>query len=120
MSAASAITKGSSKKHSASGNPSEQVPKKAKPTKFSQHCKNKGGPHLTHNTKKCCRYNKDGTPVAVAALKPTDAKKGGDKQIAYLMATIESIIRKGLKKTMKSKKRKRNCTYDSSCSSNFN
>jgi hypothetical protein len=47
---ASAIAKGSSKKCSASGNPGEQVLKKGKPTKFCQHCKNKGGPHLTHNT----------------------------------------------------------------------
>jgi hypothetical protein len=36
---ASAIAKGSSKKHSASGSPGEQVPKKAKPSKFCQHCK---------------------------------------------------------------------------------
>ncbi len=41
-SAASATAKGSSEKHSASGNPSERVPKKAKPAKFCQHCKNKG------------------------------------------------------------------------------
>ncbi len=50
VSAASAIAKGSSKKRSASGNPGERVPKKAKPAKFCQHCKTKGGPHLTHNT----------------------------------------------------------------------
>ncbi len=74
-SAASATTKGSSKKHSASGNPGERVPKKAEPAKFCQHCKNKGGPHLTRNTKECCRNNKDGNLVATAPLKPTDAKK---------------------------------------------
>jgi hypothetical protein len=56
--------------------------------------------------------------------KPTDAKKpakkGGDKQMAYLTATIESLVKKGLKKVMKGKKRKRNCAYDSSSSdSNF-
>jgi hypothetical protein len=67
-SAASAIAKGSSKKRPASGNPSEQVPKKAKPKKICQHCKNKAGPHLTDNTKECRRYNKDGNPIAVAAL----------------------------------------------------
>jgi hypothetical protein len=49
-SAASAAAKGSSKKRS--GSPSElRVPKKARPRKFCQHCKAKGGPHLTHNTK---------------------------------------------------------------------
>ena len=31
---ASVIAKGTSKKHSASGNPSEQFPKKVKPNKF--------------------------------------------------------------------------------------
>ncbi len=41
--AASAIAKGSSKKHSASGNPGEQVPKKGKPNNFCQHCKAKFG-----------------------------------------------------------------------------
>jgi hypothetical protein len=41
--------------------------------------------------------------------KPADAKKpakkGGDKQMAYLTATIESLVKKGLKKAMKGKKR---------------
>ena len=69
-SSASAITKGSSKKRSASGNPSERVPKKGKPSKFCQHCKAKGGPHLTHNTKECRRYDGNGNPVAVARRKP--------------------------------------------------
>ncbi len=66
--AASTIAKGSSKKRSASGNPGEQVPKKGKPNKFCQHCKAKGGSHLTHNTKECCRYNGMGNPVAAAAV----------------------------------------------------
>jgi hypothetical protein len=107
---ASAIAKGSSKKHSASGNPGERDPKKGKPNKFCQNFKEKSGPHLTHNTKECCRYNGMGNPVAAAACKPGDAmqtsKKGGDKQMAYFMATIESLMKKRLKKAMKSKKRK--------------
>ncbi len=81
--AASAIVKGSSKKRSASGSPSERVPKKGKSSKFCQHCKAKGGPHLTHNTKECCRYDRMGNPVAAAACKSNDAKpssqKGGNK-----------------------------------------
>ncbi len=83
---ASTIAKGSSKKRSASRNPSEQVPKKGKPTKFCQHCKAKGSPHLTHNTKECHRYYRMGNPMAMAAHKPSDAKKpfkkGGNKQMA--------------------------------------
>jgi hypothetical protein len=58
----------------------------------------------------------------VAALKPTDAKKpfkkGGDKQMGYLTATVESLMKQRLKKAMKSKKRKHNCAYDLSSSSN--
>ncbi len=124
-SAASAAAKGSSQKRPASGSSGElQVPKKARPSKFCQHCKAKGGPHLTHNTKECRRYDGNGNPVSLFQQgKPADArkpaKKGGDKQMAYLTATIESLVKKGLKKAMKGKKRKRSHTYDSS-SSDFN
>jgi hypothetical protein len=83
-SAASADAKGSSKKRSASGSSGElRVPKKARPSKFFQHCKAKGGPHLTHNNKECHRYNGNGNPVSLFQGKPADAKKpakkGGDK-----------------------------------------
>jgi hypothetical protein len=45
VSAVSAAAKGSSKKHPASGSSGElQVPKKARPSKFCQHCKAKGEP----------------------------------------------------------------------------
>ncbi len=117
----SAIAKGSSKKRSASGSPGEQVPKKGKPSKFCQHCKVKGGPHLTHNTKECCRYDGNGNTMAAAGRKLSGAKLssklGGNKQMAYLMAAVESVMKKGLKKAMKSKKRKHNCAYDSPSSS---
>jgi hypothetical protein len=121
-SAASAAAKGSSKKHPASGSSGElQVLKKARPSKFCQHCKAKGGPHLTHNTKECRRYDKNGNPVSSFQGKPANAKKptkkGGDQQMAYLTATVESLVKKGLKKAMKGKKRKRNRAYDSSSDS---
>jgi hypothetical protein len=118
---ASGIAKGSSKKRSASGSPGEQVPKEAKPSKFCQHCKATGGPHLTHNTKECRRYDGNGNPVAAVGRKPSGAKPssklGGNKQMAYLTAAVESVMKKGLKKVMKSKKPKRNCTYNSPSSS---
>jgi hypothetical protein len=121
-SAASAATKGSSKKHPASQSSGElRVPKKARPSKFCQHCKAKGGTHLTHNAKECRRYDGNGNPVSSFQGKPTNAKKpakkGGDQQMAYLTATIESLVKKGLKKVMKAKKCKRNRAYDSSSSS---
>jgi hypothetical protein len=106
--AASAIAKGSSKKRSASGSPGERVLKKGKPSKFCQHCKAKGGPHLTHNTKECCRYDGMGNPVAAGRRKPSDvklsSKKRGNKQVAYLVAAVKSVMKKGLKKAIKSKK----------------
>jgi hypothetical protein len=118
-SAASVAAKGSTKK--CSGSPGElRVPKKARPSKFCQHCKAKGGPHLTHNTKECCRYDGNGNPVSLFQTKSANAKKpakkGGDQQMAYLMATVESLVKKGLKKAMKGKKCKRNRTYESSSS----
>ncbi len=122
-SAASAAAKVSSKKHPASGSSGElRVPKKARPSKLYQHCKAKGGPHLTHNTKECCRYDGNGNPVSSFQGKPANAKKpakkGGDQQMAYLTATVESLVKKGLKKAIKGKKRKRNGAYDSSSDSN--
>jgi hypothetical protein len=53
--------------------------------------------------------------MAVAVGKPSDTrkpyKKGGNKQMAYLMATIEDLVNKGLKKAAKSKKQK-HFSYD--------
>ncbi len=120
-SAASAAAKGSSKKCSASGSSGElRVPKKARPSKFCQHCKAKCRPHLTHNTKECRRYDGNGNPISLFQGKPANAKnpakKGGNKQMAYLTATVESQGKKGVKKAMKGKKCKRNRTYDSSSS----
>jgi hypothetical protein len=120
-SAASAATKGSSQKHPASGSSGDlRVPKKARPSKFCQHCKAKGGPHLTYNSKECRRYDGNGNPISLFQSKPTDArkpaKKGGNKQMAYLTATVESLVKKGLKKAMKGKKRKHSRAYHSSSS----
>jgi hypothetical protein len=100
-SAASTAAKGSSQKRPASGSSDDlQVSKKARPSKFCQHCKAKGGPHLTHNTMECHRYDRNGNPISLFQGKPTNArkptKKGGDKQMAYLTATIESLVKKGL------------------------
>jgi hypothetical protein len=39
--------------------------------------------------------------------------------MAYLMATVESLMKKGLKKAMKSKKCKRNRAYDLPSSNDF-
>jgi hypothetical protein len=74
--AASVAAKGSYKKHPVSENSGElRVPKKARPSKFCQHCKAKGGPHLTHNTKECRRYDANRNPVSLLQGKPVNAKK---------------------------------------------
>jgi hypothetical protein len=122
VSAASAATKGSSKKCSASESSGElRVLKKARPSKFCQHCKAKGRPHQTHNTKECRRYNGNGNPISLFQTKLANAKKptkkGGNQQMAYLTATVESLVKKGLKKAMKGQKRKRNRAYGSDSNS---
>ena len=70
------------------------------------------------------QVQQDGQSRGRTACKSGDAKqpskKGGDKQMAYLMATIESLMKKGLKNAMKSKKRKHNRAYDSPSSSDSN
>jgi hypothetical protein len=91
--AASAAAKGTSKKHPASGNSGElRVLKKARPSMFCQHCKAKGEPHLTYNTKECRRYDTNGNPVSLFHGKPVNAKKpakkGGNQQMAYLTAAV--------------------------------
>ena len=107
-----------SPKKRSSGGSSDRVPKKVRTEKFCQRCKTHGGPHQTHNTNDCRKYDKDGKPLGKSAGKPSDSAKpykkyGGDKQMAFMTAMFESF-QKGLKKDKKSKKRKKR--YDSSSS----
>jgi hypothetical protein len=61
-----------------------------------------------------------GNPVSSFQTKPVEAKKpakkGGNKHMAYLSATVDTLVKIGLKKAMKGKKRKCNRAYDSSSS----
>jgi hypothetical protein len=54
--------------------------------------------------KECQRYKGMGNPVSSFQTKPSEAKKptnkGGDKQMAYLSATVETLVKKGLKKAI--------------------
>jgi hypothetical protein len=63
-----------------------------------------------------------GNPISSFQTKPIEAmkpsKKGGDKQMTYLLTTIETLVKKGLKKA-KGKKHKCNCAYDSSSSDSY-
>ncbi len=67
-------------------------------------CETHGGSHLTHNTSKCCHYDKDGKPLSATGGKPTDKhkpykKRGGKKGLAYMTAMLEAI-QKGQKKAV--------------------
>jgi hypothetical protein len=113
--------KGKPKKGVSGGGSSVRVPKKARAKKFCQRCKTHGGPHQTHNTNDCRRYDKEGKPLGATVGKPSDRKKpykkyGGDRNLAFMMAMFEAI-QKGQKKAGKSKKRKKHA-YDSSSDSN--
>jgi hypothetical protein len=120
---ASAGAKSNPKKGVSMGS-SERVPKKARSTKFCQHCKNNGGPYTSHTTKECRKFDKDGKAVAAMGKKPYKKKPykkdGGrnDKQMAFLADAIESLVRKGLKKAAKKKHKKRspNDSSSDSCS----
>jgi hypothetical protein len=113
--------KGKSKKGSSEKGSSPRVPKKALAEKFCKLCKTHGGPHQTHNTCDCRRYDKEGKPLRNPAGKSFGTKKphnqfGGEKGLAYLTAMLEAI-QKGQKKAAKLKKRKKR-VYDSSSDSN--
>ncbi len=120
--ASSAGVKSSPKKRAYMGS-SKQVPKKACSAKFCQNCKNNGRPYTSHNTKECCKYDKDGKAVAASGKNPFEKKPykkdggGNDKQIAFLADASESLVKKGLKKAAKKKHKKRS-RNDSSSDSN--
>jgi hypothetical protein len=115
--------KSNSPKKRVSASSSKQVPKKVCTAKFCQHCKNNDGPHMTHSTKECCKYNKDGKAVAASGKKPYEKKpykkhRGTDhKQMAFLTDAIKSLVKQGLKKAVKKKKCKKRSRGDSSSDS---
>jgi len=100
--AALANAKKDPKKRASMGLDEPRVPKKSCTAKFCQHCKTNGGPYTMHNTKECRKYDKDSKAVAATAGKPYEKKPykqnggGSDKQMAYLTATIESLVKKGI------------------------
>ncbi len=105
----------------ASGDPTDQVPKKDRSEKFCQCCKAHGSPFTTHNTLDCRCYDSNGKPLEAAADKPSESKKpnkksGGNKGMAFMQSMFEAYV-KSQKKAGKSKKCKKP-DYDSSDISN--
>ncbi len=103
------------KKHAHGGGSVRGAPKKGSSAKYCKWCKNANGPYTTHDTVKCCRFEKDGTPKD-KPVKPFDStkkpwKKMGSRdssQMAYLTEKVAKLKKK-LKKTKKYGKK---CAHD--------
>jgi len=89
------------------GTESPRVPKKLRTKKHCDLCKKHGGAHTTHNTCRCCCFEKDGTEKADFRA----AKKGGKKpsptkqsfaQLSEQLDKLEKVLKK-----RDTKKRKR-------------
>ncbi len=95
------------KKHAHRGGSNRGAPKKDRSAKYCKWCKNANGPYTTHDTIKCCRFEKDGTPKD-KPVKPFDSEKkpwkktgsGDSSQMAYLTEKVAKLKKK-LKKTKK-------------------
>jgi hypothetical protein len=79
------------KKRTHEGGFNRRAPKKGCSAKYCKWCKNANGPYTTHNTIKCCRFEKDCTPKDKpvkpfnSAKKPWKMTSSGDSsQMAYL------------------------------------
>jgi hypothetical protein len=107
------------KKHVHGGGSNQEAPKKGRSAKYCKWCKAAGGPYTTHNTIKCCRFEKDGKPKD-KPVKPFDSAKkpwkktgsGDSSQMAYLTEKMAKLEKK-LKKTKKHGK-KHACDFSDS------
>eukprot|EP00804_Cyclotella_cryptica_P019333 CCRYP_006197-RA/>CCRYP_006197-RA protein AED:0.33 eAED:0.81 QI:0/0/0/1/1/1/2/0/425 len=82
------------------------IPKKPKRVGWTKKhcmlCKKHGGPHKSHNTRDCRRYNKDGTPIK----KNGGAGKPNSKERKPEGANFTQITRAELKKALQKKSNK--------------
>jgi hypothetical protein len=93
------------KKHPGT-NSTARVPKKAHFEKIYDLCKKHGGAYTTHNTRDCCRFEKDGKEKSNFHA----AKKGGKKgnpvnhnfaQLTKKIKKLEKVLKKSGKKGQK-------------------
>ena len=98
------------------GTESPRVPKKVRTERNCDLCKKHGGAYTTHNTRDCCRFEKDGTEKANFRA----AKKGGKKpnppkqsfaQLSEKLDKLEKVLKK--KDTRKRKRRRSDSDSDS-------
>ncbi len=95
------------KKRAHGGGSHRGAPKKGHSAKYCKWCKNANGRYTTHDTIKCRRFEKDGTPK-YKPVKPFDSAKkpwkktgsGDSSQMAYLTVKMAKLEKK-LKKTKK-------------------
>ena len=85
------------------------IPKKSKQVGFSNKhcalCKKNGGPHKSHNTRDCCKYNADRTPIkwnggAGSARKNRHHDKNRSNTRDHEGANYAQLIRKEVKKAI--------------------
>eukprot|EP00804_Cyclotella_cryptica_P030752 CCRYP_009167-RA/>CCRYP_009167-RA protein AED:0.38 eAED:0.69 QI:0/0/0/1/1/1/2/0/136 len=84
-----------------------RIPKKPKKVgwtdKHCMRCKKHGGPHKSHNTHDCRRYNKDGTPIKKNGVQ-THSKERKPEGVNFAQI-VGAELKKALRK--KSSKRKK-------------
>jgi hypothetical protein len=92
------------------------IPKKSKKVGFSEKhcalCKKHGGPHKSHNTHDCRKYNADGTPTkrnggAGSARKNGQYDRKRSNMRHHEGANYAQIIRKEVKKALRKQSHKR-------------
>jgi hypothetical protein len=96
------------KKQAHGGGSDRGAPKKGHSAKYCKWCKNANGPYTTHNTIKCRRFEKDGTPKDKpvkpfnSAKKPWKKTGSGDfSQMAYLTEKVARSLKR-LRSTVRS------------------
>ena len=99
-----------------------RIPKKPKKVGWTEEhcvlCKKHGGAHKTHNTRDCCRYNKDGTPIKKNGSAGKPHSKERKPEGVNFAQIFRTELRKALRK--KSSKRKRRRGKDLESDSDFN
>jgi len=96
------------------GTESARVPKKARTEKHCDLCKKHGGAHMTHNTRDCRRFEKDGTEKAdFRAAKKGRTKPSPTKQSFAQLSNKLDILEKVLKKRDTKKRKRRRSDSDS-------
>ncbi len=91
----------------------ELILKRAKTSSdhFCQLCKEHGGPHTTHNTKDCRKYEKDGSKKKFGHADTKSAGRTGNlfAQLMDKLSKLEKLVKKSVKKALQ----KHQCCNDS-------